>query len=272
MPHALSTRSPLRALELGLALGPGPLGQLGREDLHRLRLVLVLAALVLARPRRSPVGRWVSRTAESVLLTCWPPAPDERYVSMRRSFSSISTSSETSSRNGVTSTEAKLVWRRCCESNGDMRTRRCTPRSVASKPVGEAAVHDERRRQQPGLLSLRRLVELDGEAAALRPALVHAQHHLGPVLRVGAAGAGVDFGHRVELVVLAREQRLQLERVEARAERVDRLDELDVEGGVTGAGRGRLGRQLEEGVGVVERGPEAVELLEVVGDPAELAW
>ena len=25
-----------------------------------------------------PVGRWVRRTAESVLLTCWPPAPWER--------------------------------------------------------------------------------------------------------------------------------------------------------------------------------------------------
>ena len=33
-----------------------------------------------------PVGRWVMRTAESVTLTCWPPAPDERYVSMRRSL------------------------------------------------------------------------------------------------------------------------------------------------------------------------------------------
>ena len=53
---------------------------------------------------------------------------------MRRSFSSISTSDETSSRNGVTSMEAKLVWRRCCESKGDMRTSRCTPRSVASSP------------------------------------------------------------------------------------------------------------------------------------------
>ena len=25
-----------------------------------------------------PVGMWVRRTAESVVLTCWPPAPDER--------------------------------------------------------------------------------------------------------------------------------------------------------------------------------------------------
>ncbi len=24
------------------------------------------------------VGRWVMRTAESVTLTCWPPAPEER--------------------------------------------------------------------------------------------------------------------------------------------------------------------------------------------------
>ena len=25
-----------------------------------------------------PDGKWVMRIAESVLLTCWPPAPDER--------------------------------------------------------------------------------------------------------------------------------------------------------------------------------------------------
>ena len=54
----------------------------------------------------TPVGRWVRRTAESVTFTCWPPAPDERYVSTRRSFSSISTSSDTSSMNGVSSSAA----------------------------------------------------------------------------------------------------------------------------------------------------------------------
>ena len=32
-----------------------------------------------------PVGRWVTRIAESVLLTCWPPAPEARKVSMRSS-------------------------------------------------------------------------------------------------------------------------------------------------------------------------------------------
>ena len=36
-----------------------------------------------------PVGRCVIRTAESVLFTCWPPAPLARYVSIRRSASFI---------------------------------------------------------------------------------------------------------------------------------------------------------------------------------------
>ena len=49
------------------------------------------------------------------------------------------------------------------------------------------------------------------EAAALGPALVHPQQHLGPVLGVGPAGPGVDLADGVALVVLAREQRLQLE-------------------------------------------------------------
>ena len=33
-----------------------------------------------------PVGRWVIRTAESVVFTHWPPGPDERNTSTRRSF------------------------------------------------------------------------------------------------------------------------------------------------------------------------------------------
>ena len=36
-----------------------------------------------------PVGRWVIRTAESVVLTDWPPGPDERKTSIRRSFGSM---------------------------------------------------------------------------------------------------------------------------------------------------------------------------------------
>jgi hypothetical protein len=39
-----------------------------------------------------------------------------------------------SSISGITSTDAKLVWRRFCESNGLTRTRRCTPPSTCSMP------------------------------------------------------------------------------------------------------------------------------------------
>ena len=38
-----------------------------------------------------PVGRWVMRTAESVVFTLWPPGPEERNTSIRISFSGIST-------------------------------------------------------------------------------------------------------------------------------------------------------------------------------------
>ena len=80
-----------------------------------------------------PVGKWVNRMALSVLLTCWPPAPPDRNVSTRRSFSSISTSTS-SLISATTSSEAKEVCRRLAASNGLMRTNRCTPRSALRKP------------------------------------------------------------------------------------------------------------------------------------------
>ena len=74
-----------------------------------------------------PVGRWVTRTAESVVFTLWPPGPDERKTSMRRSLSSIFTS--TSSASGSTATVAAEVWMRPCDSVVGTRWTRCTPDS-----------------------------------------------------------------------------------------------------------------------------------------------
>ncbi len=50
------------------------------------------------------------RTAESVVLTCWPPAPLARMVSMRISLAGMSIS--TPSASGSTATVAALVWMR----------------------------------------------------------------------------------------------------------------------------------------------------------------
>jgi hypothetical protein len=55
----------------------------------------------------------------------------------------------------------------------------------------------------------------------LAPAQVHAQHHLGPVLRLGAAGAGLDVDKRVRRIHLAGEHALELELPDFRREVVD---------------------------------------------------
>ena len=81
-----------------------------------------------------PVGTWVIRTAESVVLTLWPPGPAERKTSMRRSFSSIVTS--TCSASGSTSTPAALVCTRPCDSVTGTRWTRCTPPSNLSSAYG----------------------------------------------------------------------------------------------------------------------------------------
>ena len=74
------------------------------------------------------------------------------------------------------------------------------------------------------------------------PAHVHAQHHLGPVLGVGAARARVDGDERVPGVVVAGEQPLLLGRVQTRLDGRDRLFEL---GGDVLVLLGHLGEALE---------------------------
>lgn len=65
----------VRGLPLGLLLGRGE--QPGAQDAQGLLLVLELALLVLAGGDDTG-RRWVMRTAESVVLTDWPPGPEER--------------------------------------------------------------------------------------------------------------------------------------------------------------------------------------------------
>ncbi len=187
------------------------------EDAHRGLLVRRLGALVLAL-HDDPVGRCVMRTALSVLFTCWPPAPCARYVSIFRSPSSISTSASSGS-SGATITVENAVWRRCAWSNGLRRTRRCLPRSALRIPYAFSPptvnVADFRPASSPGLASSSSTLK----PAVRRPPLVHAQHHLGPVLRVGAARARLQRDDRVAGVVLAVEERrlLQLRRARARS-------------------------------------------------------
>ena len=161
-----------------------------------------------------PLGRCVMRTAESVLLTCCPPAPDARYVSICRSSSSISIA-PTSSTTGATSTPANDVWRRLARVERGQAHEPVHAALGAEEAVRVLALGAEGRRLDAGLLPRAHLEQLDGEAAALGPAHQHAQHHLRPVLGVGAAGAAVDGHERVTRVVGPGEEPLLLERGQA---------------------------------------------------------
>ena len=123
----------------------------------------------------------------------------------------------------------------------------------------------ERRGADPGLRARRHFEDLRGEAASLRPSQVHAQQHVGPVLRVGAAGTGVHRADRVAVVVLTREQREQLEVAEPHLERRQSVDDLLLERLVALVAR-ELRERLEVGELLIERVVE----LDVVAVPRQL--
>ena len=108
-------------------------------------------------------------------------------------------------------------------------------------------VADEIPASVPGL----HFVELDVEAAPLGPAHEHAQQHLGPVGGVGAARARVHFADRVTLVVLAGEQRAQLEAIELGREVGDAGRDLGLHG-VVGLFAPELVQRLEVGAPLLE--------------------
>ena len=75
--------------------------------------------------------------------------------------------------------------------------------------VGVLALDHNGGRLDARLVAVLIVHDLVGKAVALGPAGVHTVEHLGPVLGLGAAGAGVDGQDDVGAVVLAGEQGLQ---------------------------------------------------------------
>src|SRR5208282_1511954 len=73
--------------------------------------------------------------------------------------------------------------------------------------VGVFALDQERGVLDARFLGGGRVQHGGAETAALRPAQIHAHEHLGPVLGVNAAGAGLDGDDGVQPVVFAGEQR-----------------------------------------------------------------
>ena len=119
---------------------------------------------------------------------------------------------------------------------------------------------------EPRLLALLLVDDLGLEAVVVGPAQVHAQEHLGPVGRLGAAGAGADRQDRRALVVLAGEQEGGPLSREILLERGGIPFELRLELGV-----GALVEQLEGRLEVVGAGQQAMPHLDLGPEAVGLA-
>ena len=123
------------------------------------------------------------------------------------------------------------------------------------QPVSVFAVDFERHGFDARALALQPVRHHRLEALALRPAQVHAQQHLGPILAFGAARAGMNGDNGVARVVFAREQHGRLDALQKLG--VGLRVALDIAADVF-----PFARQLEQRVQIVGERPYAL----VVGD------
>src|SRR5208283_3590547 len=86
---------------------------------------------------------------------------------------------------------------------------------------GVVAVNRECGRLDSGFFAGLVVVHFGFEALALGPAQIHTQKHVGPVLRLGAAGAGMDGDDGVARVVIAGKQSFSFDAIDQFAEGVE---------------------------------------------------
>ena len=124
--------------------------------------------------------------------------------------------------------------------------------------IGVVALDLDGRRLDAGFFAVGLFDVVDLEAVLLGPAHIHAQQHVGPVLALGAAGAGMHFEVGIVGVGLARQQRLELAARDLGLERAQR--------------RLRLGDDLLVVLGLAELDHRdlVVEVLLDAGDRGEL--
>lgn len=64
---------------------------------------------------------------------------------------------------------------------------------------------------QPGFFARLIVDEFGGKALAFYPAIVHTEEHIGPVLRLGASGSGMDGQDGISMIIGPGEQGFELE-------------------------------------------------------------
>ena len=218
----------------------------------------------------SPVGMCVMRTAESVVFTLCPPGPLERKTSMRRSLSSILTS--TSSASGSTATVAAEVWMRPCVSVAGTRCTRCTPLSQRIAPKAPSPDDLEDRFLDAAERAVGVRDRLAAPAGALDVARVHAIEVGGEQRGLVAAGAGADLDDRVAVVErIVREERGLQPRLEIGDGPLEPLDLVSGLGGHLGVvNENELARFGELVLGLLELGRQLDDRLEASVLPTQL--
>ena len=140
----------------------------------------------------------MTRTAESVVLTDWPPGPQPRMVSISSSFGSSTTS--TSSASGSTATVAVEVWMRPCDSVAGTRCTRCTPDSHLNTEYAPSPAISNVTSLKPPASDGSLASVLVLEAAPLGVARQHLVEVAGEQRRLLAARAGADLDDHVLVV------------------------------------------------------------------------
>ncbi len=199
-----------------------------------------------------PVGRWVMRTAESVVLTDCPPGPDERYTSMSRSLGSMCTS--ISSASGSTVTVADDVCTRPWDSVTGTRWTRCGPPSCLSLVHTAVALDQEGDLAEAAQVRRAGAQHLEAPSLSRGVGAVHLEEVAGEQVGLLAALGAADLDDDVLAVVGVGGEQQQLD---LGVERGDGgLGLVDLGPHDLAVGARRLGVHLAGGGQVVLGGPQ----------------
>ena len=125
--------------------------------------------------------------------------------------------------------------------------------------VGVLALDHDRRALDAGLFAVDIVHHLELEAVLVRPLHIHTVEHLRPVLRLGAARAGVEGQNGVAVIVLTGEQRREADLLDPLLQIGEALLQLGQQAGVV-----HLVAHVDEGEQVVARGDELFKAVDLI--------
>ena len=192
----------------GLALLQFLLVQSRLELLHRLCLILVLAALILALD--DDIGRDMGDPHRAVGGVDVLPARARRTIGVDSQFTLVDLDLDVVVDLGINPYTGEAGVAPCRAVVRADPHQPMNPAFGLQIAIGVLALDQQRRRLDARLFARMMIDQLDLHAVTLAPAAVHPLQHPGPVLAFGPARASVDLDIAVVGVGLARQQRRDL--------------------------------------------------------------